>query len=35
VYSRGFSSIFGEWETTGEAKSLARTFQESLRFPMP
>ena len=35
VYSRGFSSIFGEWETTGEAKLLARTFQESLRFPMP
>jgi hypothetical protein len=35
VYSRGFSSIFGEWETTGEAQSQARTFQESLRFPMP
>jgi hypothetical protein len=34
-YSRGFSSIFGEWETTGEAKAHARTFQESLRFPMP
>ena len=35
VYSRGFSSIFGEWETTDEAQSPARTFQESLRFPMP
>ncbi len=35
VYSRGFSSIFGEWETTGDARSDARTFQESLRFPAP
>src|SRR4029453_9675911 len=35
LYSRGFASIFGEWETTGEAKSQARTFQESLRFPLP
>ena len=33
LYSRGFASIFGEWETTGEAKGQARTFQESLRFP--
>ncbi len=35
VYSRGFASIFGEWEGTGEAKTSARTFHESLRFPMP
>ncbi len=35
VYSRGFSSIYGEWETTGEAKAITRTFQESLRFPNP
>lgn len=35
VYSRGFASIFGEWETTGEAKTRARTFHESLRFPVP
>jgi len=33
VYSRGFASIFGEWETTDEAKTMKRTFQESLRFP--
>jgi hypothetical protein len=33
VYSRGFSSIYGEWETTGEAKVMNRTFSESLRFP--
>ena len=35
VFSRGFASIFGEWETTGEAASMHRTFSESLRFPMP
>jgi len=35
LYSRGFSSIYGEWETTGEAKTMHRTFHESLRFPMP
>src|SRR5262245_41237064 len=35
LYSRGFSSIYGEWETTGEAKELNRTFSESLRFPAP
>ncbi len=35
LYSRGFSSIFGEWETTEEAKHVFRTFSESLRFPAP
>jgi hypothetical protein len=35
LYSRGFSSIYGEWETTGEAKTMNRTFSESLRFPAP
>jgi hypothetical protein len=35
IYSRGFASIYGEWETTGEAKEMARTFSESLRFPRP
>ena len=35
LYSRGFSSIYGEWETTAEAKALDRTFSESLRFPAP
>jgi hypothetical protein len=35
VYSRGFASICGEWETTGEAKREHRTFHESLRFPEP
>src|SRR5438552_1288286 len=35
LFSRGFASIYGEWETTGEAKKIARTFHESLRFPSP
>jgi len=35
VYSRGFASIFGEWETTAEARTLARSFSESVRFPRP
>lgn len=35
LYSRGYSTIFGEWRTTDEAKATQRSFQESLRFPMP
>jgi hypothetical protein len=35
LYSRGFASVYGEWETTGEQKALHRTFHESLRFPWP
>ena len=35
LYSRGYSTVFGEWRTTDEAATLARSFQESLRFPMP
>ena len=33
LFSRGFSSIYGEWETTAEARAVNRTFSESLRFP--
>jgi len=35
LYSRGFASIYGEWETTGEAKRIDRAFDESVRFPAP
>jgi hypothetical protein len=35
LYSRGFASIYGEWETTAEARQAHRTFHESLRFPWP
>src|SRR5579863_9777530 len=35
LYSRGFASIYGEWELTAEAKQGNRTFSESFRFPAP
>jgi hypothetical protein len=35
LYSRGFSSIYAEWKTTEEAKSIRRSFSESFRFPAP
>jgi len=35
LYSRGFASVYGEWETTGEEKTATRSFHESLRFPWP
>jgi hypothetical protein len=35
IYSHGFASVYGEWETTDEAKERARTFHESIRFPWP
>ena len=35
VFSRGFASVYGEWETTDEAQKLNRTFHESVRFPVP
>ena len=33
LYSRGFSTIFGEWRSTEEAARISRAFQESVRFP--
>ena len=35
LYSRGFASIYGEWETTPEFRAKRRTFHESVRFPWP
>ncbi|HEX4386551.1 MAG TPA: M64 family metallopeptidase [Myxococcales bacterium] len=35
LYSRGFSSIFGEYEETEAAKTLLQTYSESFRFPAP
>jgi len=35
LYSRGFASVYGEWEETDEAKERNRTFSESMRFPAP
>jgi len=34
LYSRGFASIFGEWQLTPEAAEWG-TFHESIRFPWP
>ncbi len=34
-WSRSFSSIYGEWETTAEAKERHRSFHESVRLPDP
>ena len=36
IYSRGFSSIYGEWETTQEAQDeKVRSFHESVLVPFP
>jgi hypothetical protein len=35
LHSRGFASVYGEWETTDEAARVSRAFHESLRFPLP
>ncbi len=35
IYSRGFTTLFSEWQTTTEAKSTKRTFSESVVIPYP
>jgi len=35
IYSRGFSSLFQEWQFTEEAKSNYRIFTETIIFPYP
>ena len=35
IYSRGFSSVFGEWLTTDEAKQRKRSIGETARIPRP
>lgn len=35
IYSRGFSSIYGEWETTAQASVEYQTFHESGLIPCP
>jgi len=35
IYSRGYSSLFREWQDTPEAKTIARSFYESVVFPFP
>jgi len=36
IFSRGYSTIFNEWQTTDEAAAgMYRTFHETVRFPYP
>ena len=35
IYSRGYSSLFGEWQTTLESKEIQRSFYESIVMPLP
>ncbi len=35
IFSRGFSTVFNEWQTTGEAGAMSRAFHESVLLPMP
>ena len=36
LYTRGFASLFGEWQTTDEARrGVRRAFHETVRFPFP
>lgn len=35
IYSKGYSTIFNEWQTTEEAKHTTKTFSETIVFPFP
>lgn len=35
LYTRGYASLFSEWQTTREAKKITKGFSESLRLPLP
>ena len=35
LYSRGYSTLFREWQTTDEAKKINRSFSESVVIPYP
>jgi hypothetical protein len=35
IYSRGFCSLFQEWQTTSEAKTMSRVFYEVATMPFP
>jgi len=34
-FESSFNTLFGEWQTTNEAKSLTRSFEQSVYFPSP
>lgn len=35
IFSRGYSTLFGEWQTTPESKELMRSFSETVIIPFP
>lgn len=35
IYSRGYSTLFAEWQTTEEAKHIIKSFSETVVFPFP
>jgi hypothetical protein len=35
LYSRGYNSLFGEWQTTNEAQEISRSFTETVVVPFP
>jgi hypothetical protein len=35
IYSRGYSTLFREWQTTAEAKNTRKSFSETVVFPYP
>jgi hypothetical protein len=35
LYSRGYGSLFSEWQTTAEAKETVRSFSETVVLPYP
>ena len=35
IYSRGYCNLFGEWQSTAEAESVTRGFNESVIMPYP
>lgn len=35
IYSRGFSDLFLEWQTTAEAKEISKAYRQTLLFPAP
>ena len=35
IYSRGYNTLFSEWQTTEEARSMERCYEESVSVPLP
>ncbi len=35
IYSKGYNNLFNEWQSSEEAKTNNRTFEEVIRFPCP